>query len=198
SIPGQDKTLWQLETSSSLADKIYAQRQGYEPLKLELPGRDPQEILAKPADPLPWGEVLLLDSSMQDDGELQRRSLQLQIPADVKQLVLFMPQNMEFNTVRVNGKLAWQKSPQQGKQRKFRAVMLNRPAAGNINFEIVSPAMASSLASASADKWEMPLRVRFSLPAEVLEAQLQGWPLDAQPQHNGHRAEVEYLLQPSF
>jgi hypothetical protein len=193
-VVGQDKSLWQLETSSSSADRAFAQRQGYEPLKLELPGRDPQEILAKPAEPLLWGEVLLLDSSIQDDGELQRRNLQLQIPADVKQLVLFLPQDVDFNTVRVNGKLAWQKSPPQGKQRKFRAVMLNRPAAGNLSIEIVSP----DTTSVSADQWKLPLRVRFSLPAEVLEAQLQGWPLDAQPQHNGHRAETEYLLEPSF
>lgn len=193
-VAGQDRTLWQLETYGSSADQEFAQRQGYEPLKLELPGRDAQDILAKPAEPLPWGEVELLGSSSQDDDKQQRRSLQLEIPQGVIQLVLFMPENQNFDSVRVNGKLAYQKSLLQGKQRKFRAIALNRPKAGKISFEMVSPAAAAD----SDQKLELPLRVRYGLPAEVLEEQLQGWPLDAQPLHNGHRAEVEYLLQPSF
>jgi hypothetical protein len=193
-VAGQQLSLWQLESQSSAVDKAYAQGQGFEKMQLEVPGRGPQEIMARTAEVLPQGDIRLLDSSLQDDGILQRRSLQLQLPEGVRQLALFLPAGLDFNTVRVNDRLALQSETTQTDKKQRRAVVINRPAAGKLSLEIAGPVAKDG----TTGSLEFPLRARFSLPSEVLEAELQGWPLDARPQHQGHRAEVDYLLKSDF
>ncbi|HET6566163.1 MAG TPA: hypothetical protein VFG52_12180, partial [Xanthomonadales bacterium] len=193
-VVGEDTALWQLETSTSAVDKEYAYRHDFGPVKIDLPGRGPQDIVAKPADSLPHGEVRLVESSKQDDGTLLRRSMQLEVPVDVRQLTLFLPANLVFNTVRVNGKLALQNPAPLPAGRSHRGIVLNRPKAGQVRVEITS----SSSNPGSANSLAIPVRTRSSLPESVLQPQLQGWPLDAQAQHQGHRSEVEYLLQPDW
>jgi hypothetical protein len=191
---GQDNTLWHLESNSRGVDQAYAQQQGFGSVEIDLAGRGAQQILARPAELLEFPEIRLIGSSLQEDGSVQRRSLQLQIPEGVTQLVLFLPISLNPDTVQVNGRLALQNSTARRTQGNYRPIMLNRPAAGEWTVEITSPATTD----VPDDNLEIPLRARFDLPAELLATQLHGWPLDAQAQHQGHRAEVDYRLRPEF
>lgn len=194
SVVGQDAALWQLEAQTGGADKAYAKQHGFGPLRLDVPGRDSQDILAKPAEPIPLGELRVLESSQQDDGTLFRRNLTLQIPDGVRLLALYLPTDLNFNTVRVNGKLALQNQSSLPESRKQRPLVINRPPAGNLRIEINSPASGD----VAANSFKLPVKARFGLPPDLLDPQLVGWPLDAQPLHQGHRAEVDYLFEVNF
>jgi hypothetical protein len=197
-IAGQDAAYWQLETGSSKADKRYAQRHEFGPVELDVPGRAMQPIIARPAQPLELNPVQLVRASQQDDGTLVRRTLSLRVPAGVRQLALFLPEDLDYNSIRVNGALALQQISVDPSRPSRNAIAVYRPDAGELVVEISSPSGLSDSSGATGKVLEIPVRSRFDLPHGVPEELLSGWPLDAQPQHHGHRAEVDSLLKIEF
>lgn len=205
---GQERAFWQLETSASEADKHFAEQQGYVWQTLDLLGRGSVELLAKPASPIELPAVRLLSSSQQIDGQSLRQVLQLELPAGLQQLALFLPENLDFTSVHVAGVLALQApgsattaaKGQVAKNRvasngvaknwgvKRRAVSINRPVAGSLLVEISSPVRQGDSNSAL----NLGIRARHDVPEEALQTELVGWPIDAQPLQYGHRAELEY------
>ncbi len=190
SVAGQEP-VWQLQSGSSEVDKQYAVRHGFGPQTLVVPGREPQEIVAKPAQVLEFAPVLLKAHSQQDNGTLLQRKLQFEIPEGLIQLVLFLPDDLKYTSIRVNGVLAKQQKDTKSKADQRRFIALNRPAAGLLSLEINSK-------SGTAEKaLVIPARARYGLPETVLSEALSGWPLEAQAQHYGHRGEVDFLLDTS-
>ncbi len=195
---GQDAAYWQLETASSKPDKGYARRHEFGPVELDVPGREMQPIIARPAQPLGLDPVQLLRTSQRDDGTLLRRTFSLGVPNGVRQLALFLPEQLEYNSIRVDGALVLQRESDHPDRPVRNAIAIYRPDAGELVVEISSPSGPSSAPGDTERVVEFPIRTRFDLPHGVPEEFLSGWPLDAQPQHHGHRAEVDSLLEVKF
>lgn len=185
---GNEQAWWQLETSGSAPDKRYAKQKGYARQTLQLAGRGSVELMAKPAKTMKWPVVRLLSSTQQVDGQSMVRSLQLEIPAELHQLALFLPDNLDFTSVHVAGVLALQAEVTKTGMAKRRTVVINRPAAGSLLVEIAGPV----LPDVSGKRLDLTVRARYGLSEEELQTELVGWPMDAQPLHHGHRAEIEH------
>ncbi|MDZ4730078.1 MAG: M28 family peptidase [Xanthomonadales bacterium] len=190
-IEGQEAAWWQLQGGSSAIDKHYAARNGFGPQTLVVPGRAQQEIIARPAQVFEYAPVLLQKSSQQDNGSLFRLALQLEIPAELRQLTLFLPEGLAYSSIRVAGVLALQDMEPPTNKEQRRAIVINRPAPGSLSIEINRPSTSVD------DDLVLAARARFGLSDAVLQEALSGWPLDAQAQQHGHRAEVDFLLDTS-
>jgi hypothetical protein len=199
-IEGQEASWWQLETSSSDPDRQYVESQGFSEKTLQVPGRGDFPLMAKSADRLSLPAVSVASSSFQPigpdqaDGKSSVHTAQLLLPEQLRQLVIYLPDNLDFTEVRVNGKVALQKDLASQQKIQRRVVALNRPAAGPMQLQVIVPASPATAGPAAAESLRLPARARFELPEELLQTVLQGWPLDAQPQHFGHRAEVHFEL----
>jgi len=200
-VDGQEQAWWQLETSSSQPDPRYVEQQGYSGNTLQLMGRGSVEVLSKPTAVLELPAVQLISSSEQVDGPSLQRTFRLEVPAGLRQLAFFLPESLDFTSVHVGGVLALQTSagdsgvekPGAAKDRveNRRAVYINRPAEGPLLLEIRSPVRQN----APDVELDLSVRARHRAPAANLETELAGWPLDAQAQHQGHRAEIEYRFK---
>jgi hypothetical protein len=188
-IAGQDASLWQLQGGSSEIDKQFAASHGFGPQSLVVPGRAKQEIIAKSAPVLEYAAVLLTEYSAESQGTLHKRILELQLPAGLRQLTLFLPDGLSYTSIRVGGVLALQYKGTQPNGLQRRAVVLNRPASGRLQFEI------NSTSAMPDENLVIAGRARFGLPEDALQEALSGWPLDAQAQHYGHRAELDFVLE---
>jgi hypothetical protein len=201
-IEGQTETWWHLETSTSDPDRHFVKSHGYGEKTLKIPGRGEVPVMAKSAEPLVLPAVRLLASSQQFREKQRVRSLQLDLPSELRQLVFFLPDDLDYTQVRVNGVVALQKDLSQQQRVARRAVAINRPAAGQMQLEIISPMLQVATQeppqNEAAETFVLPTRARFELPPDVLQGVLEGWPLDAQPQNFGHRAEVHSVLEAEF
>jgi len=191
-IEGQQQAWWQLETSASKPDQRFAEEQAFAAQTLELVGRGSVELMAKPASSIDWPGLGVISSSKQIEAESKLQIVELQLPAGLRQLALFLPEDLDFTSVHVAGVLALQPGVSgTGATKGFtgqRTVYWNHPAEGSLRVEIRSPLRQDQANS----ELNLRIRARYGLPEEVLQAELMAWPVDAQAQHHGHRAEIEY------
>ncbi len=188
---GQPASWWQLETSSSAADRGYVQSQEFSQQSLVFSGNKAQEVLAKPATPINHPALSWQAAAAKNDGSLLTRSLQFDVPAGLQQLALFLPEQFDFTAIRVAGNLALQNDAAKAGANRPRAVYINRPAAGPFRVEISSPVSQAG----RQNTLQLTARARFGLSEEALQSVTSGWPLDAQPQRLGHRAEIDYAIE---
>lgn len=191
---GEPAAYWQLEATSSRVDKRYAQRHEFGPLEFAVPGRPSQEIIARPAEPMNLSPVELRRAAQQVENDQLRQSLTLAVPAGVRQLALFLPETLDYTDIRVNGELALRQEPGSPAGPRRSAIAVYRPDAGEMTVEITRADGPDS----KTGTLKLPIRTRFDLPHGVPDDLLSGWPLDAQPQHHGHRAEVDSMLEITF
>src|SRR5690606_31768061 len=149
---------------SSKPDKGYARRHEFGPVELDVPGREMQPIIARPAQPLGLDPVQLLRTSQRDDGTLLRRTFSLGVPNGVRQLALFLPEQLEYNSIRVDGALVLQRESDHPDRPVRNAIAIYRPDAGELVVEISSPSGPSSAPGDTERVVEFPIRTRFDLP----------------------------------
>jgi hypothetical protein len=197
-IEGQEGTWWQLETSTSQPDRQYVENHGFSEKILQVPGRGEFPLMAKSADRLQYPAVSVASSSLRPGGDAdegqQVHTAQLLLPEKLRQLVIYLPDDLDFTEVRVNGMVALQNDIARQQKVQRRVVAINRPAAGPMQLQVLVPAGRADAGPVAEGGLRLPARARFDLPEELLQTVLQGWPLDAQPQHFGHRAEVHFEL----
>lgn len=175
---------WILETRSSGPDLDYAARHGFEQRVWASPGQEKMEVLARPADRLEFAAVRLLDHGFEEQGERLKLRISLDIPAGVRQLAIFPPQELGLERAYLNSILAID----EGRGRDF--VIINRPAPGPLLLDL-SFAQGVQIATRRID---IPARLRYGLKEQDLQQLKQGWPLDAQANQHGHRAEIVFLI----
>jgi hypothetical protein len=182
----QLQSIWLLETRSSAPDRNYAERHGFEKRSWTPPGFEAREVLARPAEQLALAGVRLLDHGFTEQGDELKLTMKLDVPAGVRQLAFFPPQELGLEQAHLNGILAFDKS----KGKEAGLVVINRPAAGVMSLDLSLAGGAQPVDRPVA----IPARLRYGLDEKELQDLKQGWPLDAQANQHGHRAEMDFLI----
>lgn len=193
-VAGETLAWMIVQSPSSSVDMHYARRQGFERVSLASGSGQARDELARPQPVLALPEVTLEQagklSAAGSDGP-DGYHLQLQVPAEVEQLLLVTGQENGFTQVLVNGQKATDQAGS-GQRVKGRQagnglrLSLQRPEPGPLRLDFQ--------AAGQLKPFELRVRARFSLPDALLQGLLEDWPENAQPAFSGHRAERDQVF----
>jgi hypothetical protein len=140
------------------------------------------QVLARATESLDLPALVEIKRSVQPadkNGKRQFHTLELDVPAGVRQLVFEFPAASGMNRVLWNGVLAWSAGTEMKAFSAGNDVGINHPKAGRNSF----------LFEADGGKpLALVVKARFDLPEELLQPLLEDWPSTAQPAFQGHHA----------
>ncbi|HLF31122.1 MAG TPA: M28 family peptidase [Xanthomonadales bacterium] len=171
-----------LESLMGEPDAGFADKQGFKPVLLDAANGEKRIFLARETAPLDLPEIRQIgriETAAEIADESRGYILELEIPADVRQLALRFPPGAGLLRALVKGQLAFDSNLQTHRSWPNQGVVINHPPPGRTRFEFEF---------AGKVPVEMTLTARFDLPAAVLEPYLQDWPGNAKPAYLGPRA----------
>jgi hypothetical protein len=175
-----------LQSAIGQVDVDYATRHGF--VARVLPDNNAQgkeagaQVLARPTESLVLPGLIEIKRSVQPADTNDKRqvyTLELDVPAGVRQLVFEFPAEGSMNRALWNGVLAWSVGKEMKAFSAGNDVGINHPKAGRNSFQFEVDA-GKPLA--------LVVKARFDLPEELLQPLLEDWPSTAQPAFKGHHA----------
>jgi hypothetical protein len=186
---GDEEALLVLESVYDSPDSRFATSQGFTQTRFtDLAGRS-SDLMAKQIAPIELGDVVLLNSSVQDadqSGSRKSHSLELEIPAGVRYLEFSVPEHVGLRRVMLNELLAYDLAQQSGHKFKSSWLRVNQPQEGPLRLD---------LELGNTNTTALQVTAWFDLPGELLYPYQADWPVDAQPVKLGPRA-LKYFSIP--